>query len=358
MKSNAILRIVIWALVALLLLGILLAGIQGGYPGLSLNIADWFSLRGTGNSNGYFSKYENEAHYTIGAGSVDAAGITELEIYWLDEQVDIVSTQGSTIEFFETSAVTLDTDFQMRYYQQGSKLIIQYAKSLANLRLVNNARKHLTVSIPATAHFSRVEVSTVSAGMQVEALQADTVYIETVSGAVGLESILAQKKLSVDGVSGKIHMAHIQSGDIDIDGVSGNVTAQHIQASRVQINMISGTIDLEDCTAEQLEIDTTSGRVHVDANALGQANITTLSGSVVLATASAPHNIDIETTSGSIELAVPSSISGFTVRHDTGSGKFKSDFPITLHNGTSYYGDGSASICFDTLSGNCKIVEK
>ncbi len=115
-KNSVIVRIILWTLTALILLGVLLWGLEL-LPGLS--------IRGL-SFGGWDFHYKDSAQYQVGSGSVSAAGLRSLEVNWVDGSVHLEVTDGDSVVFREPDG--LDEEDQLRFQVVGDRLIIQYSK--------------------------------------------------------------------------------------------------------------------------------------------------------------------------------------------------------------------------------------
>ncbi|MFR0733389.1 MAG: hypothetical protein ACLSHU_03540 [Oscillospiraceae bacterium] len=95
-KNSVIVRIILWTLTALILLGVLLWGLEL-LPGLS--------IRGL-SFGGWDFHYKDSAQYQVGSGSVSAAGLRSLEVNWVDGSVHLEVTDGDSVVFRGLTAWT------------------------------------------------------------------------------------------------------------------------------------------------------------------------------------------------------------------------------------------------------------
>lgn len=278
MKANSIIRIVIYGIVAALLCGILAAGMGLGHFVFDL-----------GDSSG---------DYITGSGSIPVENIENLQIEWVSGSVDvtIVPDTESNITFSEIGGTE---DCAMVYEVKGRTLIIRYEKPHVQIGFGNwsTPDKALTVEIPAYWYLQSIDISSVSADVDVLQLKSGDVDIENVSGSTEV---------------------HIQeAGDVDIETVSGPAT--FIGAcEKLNMNSVSGDCD-----------------VFLDG---------------------ATKEIRFEGVSGDLKVSVFKE-QGFTARLDSISGNIYSSFSTSVSGGAHSYGDGSMRITADTVSGDIQILE-
>ncbi len=308
MKTSAIIRIVVWSVVALLLIGMLVTALAGGNIfGMKLNFPSW-------NFNNGFS-YSDSDQYTVGAGNIDAVGVDRLNINWLAGKVHMQVGDGDQITLSETGASSEDEE--LRYWVRDDELIVQYCAPRMPL-FGSFLAKDLTVTVPQSlaSQLERLEVNSTSAAVEIGALTAQTAEINAVSGRINLDGL--------------------HCGELKIDGVSGATTGSGVQADQVQVNTVSGAVDLGGAF-QSLRGDSVSGAFAVQSSVC-------------------PDQLDISTISGAVSVTLPDN-DGFTARYSSVSGGFSCDFAVTQSKDKAVYGDGGADFQFDTVSGGIRILQ-
>lgn len=240
--------------------------------------------------------YDNWEAYAVGNGEVIPQGITQLSVDWINGNVTVQYYDGDTIAFSEPEQEK--TDYQLRWLVVGNELKIKFCKSGLNQLKNNNFRnKELTIYLPIGFSFNEMDIDTVSANIDIKGITADT---------------------------------------LDLDAVSGNITVSG-EFTEINADCVSGNI-IADGTFTNLSADTVSG--YGDVTALNK-----------------PNKMKLDTVSGFFKVTVPEDISGFTVNYDTVSGNASvNDFEIKMpEKHMIVYGDGSARIDFDSVSGNIEI---
>ena len=252
-KNSVIVRIILWTLTALILLGVLLWGLEL-LPGLS--------IRGL-SFGGWDFHYKDSAQYQVGSGSVSAAGLRSLEVNWVDGSVHLEVTDGDSVVFREPDG--LDEEDQLRFQVVGDRLIIQYSKPRWGFGFhASQPAKHLTVEIPRTLAGQLVElqVDTVSAPVTATGLTAQDCEVDSVSGNVTFTGC-SFGELEMDTVSGGLQLSG-QANSVEFDGVSGGMDLTLLQVPRkVSTDTISGSIHLTlpQDAAVSVELDSASGKL-------------------------------------------------------------------------------------------------
>lgn len=307
MKAGAILRIIIWLLVAAILTALLVCI-------LVFKETNLFSIGGFG----FWSyRYDHAEKYTVGGGTVPGT-ITELDIHWTAGSVTVRPYDGKQVKLEETGA--RDEDDRLRYLVQDGKLTVQYQKSEWSFGFWRKSTaKDLIVSIPAAM-----------------AKQMTEVEISAVSAQVTVSDICMEKELEVEAVSGDLILTNVSAGACKLENVSGKTR-------------------LENARIGELEIETVSGRVYGDGE-IASLECKGVSGNVGITTRTSLRRLDVETVSGSVEIRMPEN-DGFTVKIQKVSGEFSTDFPVKTVDKTYTYGNGSASYKMETVSGDLRILK-
>ena len=296
MKSNAIIRIVIFSLTSLILLAILASALLAN--SLLTGLFDSGILEGLREITSHHSSGDVIMDGTGMSGEYDAESIRHLEIDWVSGTIIIRPGETNTVRI-EESAVS-DEDLCMNIRRSGSRLIIQYCEdnkvSIFNGSKLNaDISKDLVITVPKDWVCESLEIDTASARVEIENLQ---IY-----------------ELDFDGASGEFILDNCLLGDLDIDTASGDVT-------------FSGSLNV-------LDFDAASA---------------SFSGVFV----NAPKRIDMDSMSGDLDITLPADC-GFTATVDSMSGAFHSDFSTTSSNGNYTYGDGSCKISVNGMSADVRI---
>lgn len=299
MKTSAIVRIVIWSVVALALLGLLLSGLVG---------------KGAGYFSFSFFGYENDERYSVGDGSADAAQIQEIAIDWVDGSVNIVPGTGDRIEFREEYPSNLNKNERMRYLVDGDKLTIRFNTRRNWFSFGRMKNKKLTIEVPQD---------------------------------------LQLKKLDVDSVSAELDIAGVTAKDLDFENVSGSYHLKDVKGTRLKLETVSGRIQGENITVDTASVSSMSGSVKLQGS-IRYLDGSSVSGKMSLAPGNVISEIDAETVSGDIDLYL-SQDTGFHVDYDTVSGDFNAQFDMKHNKGKATYLDGVAEINMETVSGDMTI---
>ncbi len=299
MKTNAIIRIVIFSLVILVLSSILVGGIALRDRGF-----DWVYRLHQGSeevspiSADSAEHHENEENHDYASSAQRTSGkIDELSIDWASGSITI--RPGDTDEILYEETGDFDSANAMVAKVSGSKLTIQYCKDGSFLKggfsFGGSLHKDLTITVPRDWVCRELEIDVASADLDIRDLTI--------------------QEFDFDGASGRCTLTDCAVGEMSLDTASGDIT-------------FSGTLDALDC-------DSASAKLQLELR-------------------NAPRSIDMDTASGSLTMVLPEDC-GFTVSLDALSGRFSSDFATTTQNGHHIYGDGSCKINVSSMSGGVTI---
>ena len=234
MKRNAIARIVIWSLVAVLLTSLLVVGISSSPS--SFFSGDW-SLGIIGET------YKNSALYNVGGGTVTDE-FQSIKVNWTNGKINIEAYDGEDTVISETEVA--EKENKLRWRVEDGVLKIQQMAAGMRFGLKKTPKKTLTVKIPSNV---------------AEGLKAVT--SDSVSAEVTITSISASDKIEIDTVSGGANLKNIKTEKLDIDTVSGSIKAAG-EFTELESDSVSGDVTVSSATPlKKLDCDSTSGNIRL-----------------------------------------------------------------------------------------------
>lgn len=145
--------------------------------------------------------------------------------------------------------------------------------------------------------------------------------------------------------------------ELSVESISAPIQIENLTGTELDVDTVSGVMELKDIRSDKLSLSTISAKITC-FGAAHEISLETTSGNCALELTERPEKIDLDSVSGDLELFLPKT-AGFTLRQDTVSGKFRSDFDYTCPSESRYVsGDGSCAISADTVSGNVNIRQK
>ncbi|MDR0898108.1 MAG: DUF4097 domain-containing protein [Oscillospiraceae bacterium] len=122
----------------------------------------------------------------------------------------------------------------------------------------------------------------------------------------------------------------------------------------VNIDNVSGEVRMAGITAEEIKVETVSGKLTLDSIAADTLRINAVSAAANIVLSAPPQLLKMDSVSGHCELALPEGC-GFTAQMDSVSGKLRCDFADVQGGKKLVYGDGAASLGFNSVSGHVEI---
>ena len=307
MKHNAILRIILWSVVIVLLLGILGSVLLGSavfqmYKSSSVSVTQIMETEKVNNiqppdettrvPKNTEASTPAQVNTQDDVTTVPAAGIRELEINWVSGNILIQSGDVAEIQISE-SGVT-DADYVMQVRQKEEKLSIAFTQgtqSFLGLGIHGELSKDLTVVVPAS---------------------------------------WACEDLEIDVASAKVEIQGLTIRDLEFNGASGEC-------------------NFTDCTVDSLDVNTASGDVYFTGR-LRDFDCEAASASVYAKLSNVPEEMDLETMSGLMDITLPED-AGFTVSMESMKASFSSEFDTTTQGNRYVCGNGQCKISVESMSG-------
>lgn len=230
MKTNALVRIVLFSLLIVILLGILMAGI--GWNLFSFRRA---SIR-TDSSSTEVSEPDSAALENI---VLSPEGLRSIKIDWAAGSIVLEPTDGSQIQLYESAPQGSEL---MEVKQSGSELTIAFCNNTSLGNLGKSLKKDLHIALPRDWECGKLEVDAASAAVSLRELTCGEVDINTASGrcdmtdckigSIDMESASGDlcfsgtlEKLDFEGVSARADISVFNTPNrIEMESVSGDMT--------------------------------------------------------------------------------------------------------------------------------------
>lgn len=270
MRTNAIVRIILFSLAIVALLTILTVGIA---------------------AYNYFFRFDHDpAGVTTSSGSVDADTVRNLSIEWAAGTITIRPADVDQIIFTETEDPEADP---MVWVTSGDTLKIVSSKEDNYFRTGSIPSKDLVIEVPRNWICGELEIETAAANVNVEMLSLEKVDFDGASGTFDFLDCSVDA-MEIDTVSGDIRFSGTLN-TLDCDAASADCEIiLHNHPSRIEMDTASGDLDLtlpEDC-GFTATLEALSGHLTTDFEITSIANgITSGNGS---------SRIDISAMSGDV----------------------------------------------------------
>lgn len=232
MKTNAIIRIVLYSIVIALLLGTL--GVFLAFDRYAFNNAEisWSSPIVTTGSG----EFHQESHEAAGTEP-----ITHIDIEWTAGTITIQPGDTDRIQLSESG--NFDTDEAMVYHQYGSKLTIEYQERDVYIGIYSTPSKDLTITVPRDWQGTSISIDAASARLNMNGITVREVELDSASGVAVFDSCTIED-LDIDTAS----------GDVDF---SGTLNTLEFEAASAQLRAVLKNVP------SRMEVDTLSGDVDI-----------------------------------------------------------------------------------------------
>ena len=308
---------------------------------------------------------------TYSSGNVTLSAVPDtLILHWSAGEVTLLPSDTDTVTIEETSNIALTEEQSVHWRLDGNELRIEYCAS--GVPVPSDAEKRLTVTCPASAFSTLLELSSASGDIHAGETNAETVRISTASG--NTEAVLrGTSSASFDAASGTVSAALDHVSGCSVDTASGAVSLTLDHVSGCSVETASGDVSLaldnvSDCSvdtasgkitlsgsAERIRTDSASGAAVCTVECRESLSVETSSGDITVRARVLPEKTVIDTASGSVSLFTAED-AGFTAEVSTASGDFSSELPVTVVSEKQYRcGDGSAAISISTASGDISV---
>lgn len=367
MKSNAIVRIVIWSVVIFVLLAILIAG-------LGNNLFTMFH----GNTDTVY-------HSTDAAASESPSGQSDTPI--AERSVSVVS-RTSVYSMPNTQSASVgalnvgDNVVVDRSEEVGGDSWIHITSPVdgwvnAECLKLNGVNQTGSVGSAAPAAIREIKIEWISGSVTVEPGDVQEItFLESGNGTDKYEMVWKQsgdelviqysKDSSIAGFGlhfgdgSKDLTVTVPRGwvcdSLELDTASTDLTVRDMIIREMEIDSASGTAKFENCTVSSLDVDTASGDVTFTGS-LNELDFEAASASFTGVLENVPDKVKMDSMSGGLTLTLPED-AGFTVSLDAMSSDFSSDFPTVKKNKSYVCGDGHCKIDVDAMSGDVSILKQ
>lgn len=367
MKSNAIVRIVIWSVVIFVLLAILIAGLGNNL----------FTM--------FHGSTDTVYHSTDVAASESPSGQSDTPI--AERSVSVVS-QTSVYTMPNTQSASVGA------LNVGDNVVIDRSEEVGGGSWI-----HITSPVDGWVNAECLKLNGVNQTGSVGSTDPAAIReikIEWISGSVTVEPGDVQEITFLESGNGtdKYEMVWKQSGDelviqyskdssiagfglhfgdgskdltvtvprgwvcdsLELDTASTDLTVRDMIIREMEIDSASGTAKFENCTVSSLDVDTASGDVTFSGS-LNELDFEAASASFTGVLENVPDKVKMDSMSGGLTLTLPED-AGFTVSLDAMSSDFSSDFPTVKKNKSYVCGDGHCKIDVSAMSGDVSILKQ
>ena len=146
--------------------------------------------------------YEHPERYQTG-DAVISQTINELDINWLEGDIDIVYADHPEVRIYEKTDSILDDSLRMHWYVDDGCLDIRFCKSgfykTERLNSLNDG-KHLTIEIPRGTALDEINFELVSAFVDIDSVACHELNVEGVAFGVTANYPTLPNEINIEGV--------------------------------------------------------------------------------------------------------------------------------------------------------------
>ena len=172
--------------------------------------------------------YEHPERYQMGDAVLNQT-INEIDINWLEGDIDIVYADHPEVRVYEKTDSLLDDSLRMRWYVDDEGCLdIRFCKSgcysIERLKSINY-NKRLTIEVPRGMVLNEIDMSLVSAFVNIDSVACQELNVDGVAFGVTAYYPTLPNEISLDGVDCHLNLdTPITSGmTIEMSGVKKNL---------------------------------------------------------------------------------------------------------------------------------------
>jgi len=367
MKSNAIVRIVIWSVVILVLLAVLIAGLGNNL----------FTM--------FHGSTDTVYHSTDVAASESPSGQSDTPI--AERSVSVVS-QTSVYTMPNTQSASVgalnvgDNVVIDRSEEVGGGSWIHITSPVdgwvnAECLKLNDVKQTGSVGSADPAAIREIKIEWISGSVTVEPGDVQEItFLESGNGTDKYEMVWKQSgdelviQYSKDSSTAGFGI-HIDKGSkdltvtvprgwvcdsLELDTASTDLTVRDMIIREMEIDSASGTAKFENCTVSSLDVDIAFEDVTFSGS-LNELDFEAASASFTGVMENVPNLVKMDSMSSDLTLTLPED-AGFTVSLDAMSSDFSSDFPTVKKNKSYVCGDGHCKIDVNAMSCDVSILKQ
>ncbi len=226
MKMSAIVRIILFALLAFILIGLLVGGLVGRHLGYYV-----------------FSHHDGYEDITMEAGAeqtVPASTVKKLSVDWMAGAIKICPGDTNDIRFSEAGA---EGEHPMVWSLDGDQLEIRFRQSELFFGHENIRKKNLTIYVPSDWIAEEIEIDAADAAVTISDLTIGELELNCAAAACEVKNCDVNS-LSVEAASGEIYFEG-SLNRMETDAMSAECKAVFKNTPRsLELDSMSGSMEL------------------------------------------------------------------------------------------------------------------
>lgn len=342
-KGLKIVQIAIWAVIALALVGILLAAVTNG--------SRWFGNWSFNMSTGEQKLVKEE--------TAQLDGIQQIVFDCTNADLNVSVTDDKKMSLKQYAPEKYQKEMLFSVSKNGKELkVTQNYKNFFNFGFFfGNSYTRIDITLPQE-YADVLTLKSVSGDVSVSGnLKLTNLKVQQTSGSFDTNGSISTEQFTCSSVSGDVKLLALQCKEYDISSTSGSINAETIEGSG-SARSLSGNVKFSTVTGEKFDYSSTSGEVEV-GTLVGYGYAHSVSGDVRIESCDLQGDIELSSTSGSVSVRIPENTS-IDADLNTTSGDIDTDFKLDYsHNekhcsGTS--GDGPYfKVKMGTVSGDIRL---
>lgn len=212
----------------------------------------WLS-GGSINVHGIIDDTKSTESYVQGPADISTDGIENIDVEWVNGNIDVQVYDGDTIYIEESTSVN---NHPMTYKVENKTLYIDEFSNSSSTVFTNKMKKDLTVKIPKDFKANEFSLDIVSARVTVSSLDTRDFELNSVSGNSHISFASQPQDIEMDTVSGDIQLVlpeDISGYSISNESVSGSINTNDFGNTfyygdgytRIEHNAVSGNLTIE-----------------------------------------------------------------------------------------------------------------
>ena len=174
--------------------------------------------------------YEHPERYQMG-DAIISQPVNDIDVSWLEGDINIVYADHPEVRIYEVLDSTLDDSLCMHWYVDDEGCLdIQFCKSGSyKTKILNNLGKHLTIEVPRGTVLNEIDMSLVSASVNIDSVVCRELNVDGVAFDVRADLPKAlPNEINMEGVDCSLSMCvpHEAGMTIEMSGVKKCLNSQ------------------------------------------------------------------------------------------------------------------------------------
>lgn len=322
-QTVSVLKIVVWAVVALIAIAILFGIVFGN--SFFGNWGSWGSAYATGGNDNmnYTASGEWEV---LTDETFPADDINSIEIQGRSENIRVLPSTDGQFRVYET--LRMRGMFSGRpdpalISTGGGVFRLEGSPNRINWVMMGSLQHNIDIYIPQT-EWERYTAKISSGRLDSPDITAGEIRIGCSSGEVYASRLTSSGKLTLEMSSGDINVSNASAQRTDVNVTSGDFDLDTLTTDELNVEITSGNANVKNAVAKSVYGRASSGEIDLSGsfnNVVGRIT----SGDLDITTDVQPDSVELEASSGGISLSLPHD-SVFSVDYRKSSGDIHSDF--------------------------------